>query len=281
MELNDKGQLVRRQRSGDIVRTAAKKLRLAEKALGPEHVDVAKWLVTLARLYAEEGEHALSEPLYKRSLDIRLKALGAGHPDVAESLIGLGAACREQGRYAEAEPLLRRALAIRGETIGPQHPDVEEAVVHLALLCQKQGRDGEAEALYKRALAIAEQAFGPDDLRLAGLLQALAEIYRRQHRSKDAKSLDDRFAEVMVRALGFHSGDKSMAWENWATLNDALGLRGKAKACRKRAAAIRAERGVHAGRQSQRSTTSPPSANRVGAKTGGTSNNRASKKRVA
>ena len=64
-------------------------LAIWEKALGPDHPDVATSLNNLAVLYHTQGQYAQAEPLYKRSLAIREKALGPDHPDVATSLNNL------------------------------------------------------------------------------------------------------------------------------------------------------------------------------------------------
>ena len=45
-------------------------LAIQEKALGPDHPDVATSLNNLAVLYQEQGRYADAEPLYKRSLAI-------------------------------------------------------------------------------------------------------------------------------------------------------------------------------------------------------------------
>ena len=95
-----------------------------EKALGPDHPDVANSLNNLAELYHTQGRYADAEPLYKRSLAIKEKAFGPDHPDVALSLNNLAELYRAQGRYADAEPLYKRALAIREKALGPDHPDV-------------------------------------------------------------------------------------------------------------------------------------------------------------
>ena len=66
-------------------------LAIREKALGPDHPDVALSLNNLAFLYDKQGRYADAEPLYKRSLAISEKALGPDHPDVATSLNNLAA----------------------------------------------------------------------------------------------------------------------------------------------------------------------------------------------
>ena len=48
-------------------------LAIVEKALGPDHPDVAASLNNLAVLYQHQGRYADAEPLYKRSLAIARK----------------------------------------------------------------------------------------------------------------------------------------------------------------------------------------------------------------
>ena len=60
-------------------------LAIREKALDPDHPDVAGSLNDLGMLYGIAGPHTKAEPLLKRALAIREKALGPDHPDVAQS----------------------------------------------------------------------------------------------------------------------------------------------------------------------------------------------------
>ena len=92
---------------------AKKALEVAEKALGPDHPDVAESLGNLAWLYDTQGKYARAEPLYKRSLAIRENTLGPDHPDVAKSLENLAKLYRATDRAKEAEVLEKRAAAIR------------------------------------------------------------------------------------------------------------------------------------------------------------------------
>ncbi len=127
-------------------------LGIREKALGPEHPDVATSLNNLAALYRAQGKYAEAEPLYQRALGIREKALGPEHPDVATSLNNLAELYRAQGKYAEAEPLYQRALRIREKALGPEHPTVATSLNNLAELYRAQRKYAKAEPLYQRAL---------------------------------------------------------------------------------------------------------------------------------
>ena len=104
--------------------TTSGRWRSDEKALGPDHPDVATALNGLAGLYRLQGRYAEAEPLYKRALAIREKALGPDHPDVAASLNNLAVLYDYQGRYADAEPLCQASAGDLGEGLGPDHPDV-------------------------------------------------------------------------------------------------------------------------------------------------------------
>src|SRR5947199_336002 len=103
-------QLYRQGRYGDAV-VAQEALAIREKALGPEHADVAHSLNNLAKLYDNQGRYAEAEPLYQHCLAILEKALGPEHPNVATGLNNLGGLYYHQGRYAEAEPLFKRNLS--------------------------------------------------------------------------------------------------------------------------------------------------------------------------
>ena len=128
-------------------------LAIREKALGPDHPDVATSLNNLAVLYDNQGRYADAEPLYKRSLAIREKALGPDHPDVATSLNNLAVLYENQGRYADAEPLYKRSLAIFEKALGPDHPDVAQSLNNLAELYDNQGRYADALPIVRRTIA--------------------------------------------------------------------------------------------------------------------------------
>jgi tetratricopeptide (TPR) repeat protein len=86
-------------------------LAIREKALGPDHPDVAISLNNLAALYFKQGRYVDSEPLFKRSLAIWEKALGPHHPNIAKSLNHLTELYWSQGRYADALPLAQALVA--------------------------------------------------------------------------------------------------------------------------------------------------------------------------
>jgi len=120
-------------------------LAIKQKALGPDHPDVATVQGNLAMLYQAQGQYAPAELLQKRALAIFEKALGPEHPAVATSLGNLAELYRAQGRYAAADPLCKRSLAIDEKAHGPNHPDVARDLNNLAALYEAQGQYAAAE----------------------------------------------------------------------------------------------------------------------------------------
>jgi CHAT domain-containing protein/Tfp pilus assembly protein PilF len=160
-------------------------LGIRERALGPEHPDVAQTLNNLAVLYDERGDYAKAELFYQRALTIREKALGPEHPDVGTNLAKLAALYFRMGDDAKPEPLFQRALTIREKAFGPEHPDVAATLTNLAALYTNTGDYARAEPLYQRALIIREKALGPEHPDVGTSLAKLAALYIRM--GDDAK----------------------------------------------------------------------------------------------
>ena len=94
-------------------------LAIDEKALGPDHPNVATTLNNLGLLYSDQARYDEAEPLLKRSLSIREKTLGPDHPNVAKTLNSLAVLYSDQDEHLKALPFAQKATAIyrrRGKT---------------------------------------------------------------------------------------------------------------------------------------------------------------------
>lgn len=100
-------------------------LEIREKALGPDHLDVAASFNNLAELYRRQENYAEAELLFQQSLAIVEKILGPEHPLAAGILYNLAELHLNQGNYAEAESLFQRSQAIREKALEPNHPDIK------------------------------------------------------------------------------------------------------------------------------------------------------------
>src|SRR4030042_2026133 len=115
-------QLYRQGRYKEAIPFAERALSIYEKALGPDHPNVADSLNNLAALYKALGDYQKAQPLLTRSLAIKEKALSPDHPNVAISLNNLAVIYQALGDYKKAEPLLKRSLGIEEKAHGPDHP---------------------------------------------------------------------------------------------------------------------------------------------------------------
>jgi CHAT domain-containing protein/tetratricopeptide (TPR) repeat protein len=214
-------------------------LAIREKALGPDHPDVAASLNNLALLYDQQGRQVDAEPLYKQALVIWEKALGPDHPDVATALNNLALLYDAQGRYADAEPLYRRSLVIREKILAPDDPNITYPLNNLALLYKKQGRYAEAEPLYKKALVVFEKALGPEHPDVATALNNLAVLYDSEGRYADAEPFLKRSLAIFEKALGPEHPNVATALNNLAALYESEGRYADAEPLYKRSLAIR------------------------------------------
>ncbi|MBU1558141.1 tetratricopeptide repeat protein, partial [Patescibacteria group bacterium] len=202
-QLNEKVvELYQEGKYDEAIHLAKKALELLEKALGPDHPDVAISLNNLAALYRSKADYTRAEPLYVRALAIREKALGPDHPDVATSLNNLAFLYKSKGDYTRAEPLYVRALAIWEKALGPDHPDVATSLNNLASLYYSKADYTRAEPLYVRALAIREKALGPDHPYVATSSRNLGALYLATGKTDEATALTIRANRISEDVLG-------------------------------------------------------------------------------
>lgn len=169
-------------------------IAVKEKALGPDHPDVARALIDLGTLYRMQGEHGKSEIPTRRGVAILEKALGPEHPEVAGNLTNLGGRLRDQGKFAEAEPMLQRALAIRTKILPPDHPDIVRSTLGLANLYADQKKYAEADPLFQKCIAILERLklYGTGYPNLPDTLRAYAAVLKQSGRADEAQKLEAR-----------------------------------------------------------------------------------------
>ena len=231
-------ELYRTGKFSEAVPLAQQALAIREKALGPDHPDVAASLNNLADLYLQQGRYADAVPLAQRSLAVRVKALGPERREVAASLGTLALLYKLQGRYVDAGPLYKRSLAIYEKALGPDHPDVARTLTNLAFLYQAQGYYTDAEPLARRALAINEKALGPDHPDVAAALNELASLYLAEGRYAAAEPLDKRALAIREKTLGPDHRDVAQSFLNLAALYENLGRYTEAEPLLKRSLAI-------------------------------------------
>ncbi len=178
----------RRYREAELFEQQA--LKMQEKVLGKEHVDVAKTLFGLAVTYSELNKYQQSETLYRRAIAIHEHVFGLQALETIRVLNSLGYMYYKQEKYDEAASLYQQCLAF-----WEQVPDANDKVAtstslnNLALVYSQQGKYDEAEALYKRALEIRERVAGKQSVNVAITLKNMADLYKKQGKYEHAEPL--------------------------------------------------------------------------------------------
>jgi eukaryotic-like serine/threonine-protein kinase len=213
-------------------------LALREKALGPEHAEVAASLNNLGNALDSSGKYEEALASYQRALAIAEKAQGKAHPDVAAELTNLGIVLEELGRLGEAEASHRRALAIVEKTLGPEHPQVAASRVNLGTVLQEQHRTSEALVEFRRAVAIEEKTVGPDHPDLANALNNIGNALETENKLDQALPPLRRALAIREKALGAGHPDVGASLANIASVLAKQGKRDEAIANYKQALAI-------------------------------------------
>ncbi len=189
-------------------------LDIREKALGPDHPDVATSLNNIAELYTLiEDKKVNALQLHERALAIREKALGPNHLDVATSLYNLARIIiydkdrTPLERIEKAINYYKGALGIQEKALGPDHPDVVISMYKLANFRDTHsGRNkikkAEAESLYKQVLSLSEKTFGANHPITDEILYRMASFYRLENQWAQAALLSKRSLDIREKALG-------------------------------------------------------------------------------
>jgi Zn-dependent protease/tetratricopeptide (TPR) repeat protein len=125
-------------------------LAIQERALGPEHLELAETLEALAMAHDWRND-GFTDALValRRALAIRRQAQGERHPEVADGLTTLAYVYATRGMFEAAEAGQRAAVQIYQEALGPSDTRTRFAEERLANLYL-----GHAE--YEKAIAVLE-----------------------------------------------------------------------------------------------------------------------------
>ena len=162
----------------EAVPMAEQVLKIREKILGQEHVDVAHALNNLGLLHNSLGNRERAEALYGRALQIFEKTLGPQHPNVAEIKNNLANLYLSRGEYPWSESLYKEAREIFHINYGSDHPRAAKMENNLGMLYYSIGDYDEAERHFKCALAIAERALGPEHTCVKRISDNLIDLYQ-------------------------------------------------------------------------------------------------------
>ena len=185
-------------------------LVLYEKALGPDHPDVAETMGQLAQLLRGRGQLAEAETLISKALAIRESKLGLRHPQVAESCSDMGDLQMQKGDLQKAESFYNRSLDVRKQTFGAEHPAVAQSLFKQASVLRARGELARALPLYQQSLQLREKLLGPAHPEVAESLVGVAAAQIGAGKTDAALPLLSRAVEIdelVLRSIGGSSNE--------------------------------------------------------------------------
>ena len=178
-------------RYAEALPLAQKALELREKALGPDHTDVAMAAYNLASVYFQLNQPAQAESAGQRALQIYEKARVVPEESLANLLFLLGGIGYTRADYEPAARHLQRALALREKISGAEHPATLDTVLLLAHVYHNNNQYDSAEFLYRSYVAAQEKRGARAD-NLGATLERLSCVLWKKGADEEASALELR-----------------------------------------------------------------------------------------
>jgi tetratricopeptide (TPR) repeat protein len=173
-------------------------LGIWEKALGPEHPNVAGVLLNVGNEEREAGQFAEAERDLRRSLALNEKIFGPDHVSVGRVANSLCETLAQIPKVDDAMPFCERALAIKTKASGPDSVEVVSALTNLGNIAEVRDDVVAARRYRERVVAIHEKALGPNHPSVAHDLQDVGDIALAEGKVDEAMHLYERAQTIFA-----------------------------------------------------------------------------------
>lgn len=163
-------------------------LAVQERALGPDHTNVAETLDLLANLHHRDHEFAQALALRRREVAIWEKAVGTENATYALALDNLARDLSALDRMDEAIAASEKARVILVRTLAPNHPAISQNQVVLASMYRDSDAPARARPLLEAALANRLANLGTEHREVAEVQIELGRISQVQERWAEART---------------------------------------------------------------------------------------------
>ena len=173
----------------------------ARRAIAADHPDVARSLVALGLLRADQTRLPEAEQLIREGLALSRRVRPAGHRDVAVATTALGRVLEGRAAYADAIKVMREALALH-TAIDSASPDVAAAATQLGNDYFYSGDYANADSLFNRSLTVARNLYGERHPLVADALINIGAVHFQRGEWKDAERYDRDGLAIIQRVYG-------------------------------------------------------------------------------
>jgi tetratricopeptide (TPR) repeat protein len=186
----------------DAFESFGEALATFERALGPDHPDVASAALNVGSAAFSRGAVDDARAAFERALEIQRRTYGPAHPALARSLNNLAAVHRVRGDLPAARAAIVGALEIRESAYGPDHSKVLSLVINLAILDAELGHSAAAREGFERARRDAERRLGAESVEVGRALASLGSLSFDDGEHERASGELRRAIEIYEAALG-------------------------------------------------------------------------------
>jgi tetratricopeptide (TPR) repeat protein len=179
-------------------------LSIQIEATGPDSLETADALNTLAVNHCLQFRYYEAVPLFERALNIRRANLGGDHPEVARLLNNLGSLYTSIGLYTRSEDHLALAMEIYKKHGMEGSESAFKVMSNMIGLYKETGRNGAAEETALAVFEMAGRLFGQEHPLYATTLNNLAEAHAVNGSLKKAEELVKRGIELKRRQSEDH-----------------------------------------------------------------------------
>ncbi|HMJ84677.1 MAG TPA: CHAT domain-containing tetratricopeptide repeat protein, partial [Vicinamibacterales bacterium] len=185
-------------------------LAIVERNLGPDSLEAARYLNSVANSYQALGDYPSARALYDRGVRIARARLGERNDWVATFTHNMAMLDASLGDFAQARREHARAVAIWEAVYGRSHPFVALALASMAGVLREQGHAVEAVPMLERALAIRTSRLGPSHREVARTLASLALTEDRLGRTTRALALSQQALAIFEGIGGPPTPDRAV-----------------------------------------------------------------------
>jgi len=199
--------------------------QVLERALGPDHPDVATSVNELGHIDMNLGDFSGAQTRFRQSLAILKKALGAEDRYVSDAEMNLAECLNAQGEYDEAEQLYSHAARVRILTLGDAHPETALSLVGLAGIALDRAKYADAERHFNEALDAWKNSRNPQEADAVPIYHGLAAIHRERGDYREAERYLDKSRSALKKLVQQNHLLAADELENLALVRKAQGNR--------------------------------------------------------
>jgi tetratricopeptide (TPR) repeat protein len=215
-------------------------LQIRERLSGPESLEAAELLVSLAAWYDNRSAFSQSEKCLRRALAIRERRLPRGDILIGEMWNEIGLNLYYQARYPEAEQAHRQAL----ENFRANHHEAntETSLNNLAITLLELGRYADAEKTHREIIERRKKRLGEDHPLTLTSMNNLAFVLETLGRPKEQTALLWRVLELRRKVHGESHPLTGSSWMHYGMARAMTGDQAEGIRCLTRALELRKQR---------------------------------------